>query len=248
MRILVSDKYRVVYVSNPKAASTTIHRVFLRLAGIEPSMATRKAYRNPKIKEEIRQEGLRQEEVPVDAQANGAYANYFWCTFVRDPHSRTISNYNDKLNRYAERFEKRMYSEAKLAQFLGGPRAWQSHLYVVSYLKKRISFESYLHGLKLHGVNFDEHFRLQKLILKPQVIDYDYVGKVETFEEDIRIVLNAIGIRDPAVIDSARHTQENPSDPTRSSEVSLTPDARKQIGRLYKPDFKAFDYPRERGH
>ena len=247
MRILVSDKYRMVYVSNPKAASTTIHRVFLRLAGVEPSTATRKAFRNPKIKRRIRDEGLRQEEVPVESRASGLYADYYWYTFVRDPYSRTISNYNDKLNRYAQRFERRLYREAKLVQFLGGPRAWRSHLRVVGHLKQRIGFESFVDGLREHGVNFDEHFRLQHLILHPKTLNYDHVGKVESFETDIREVLAAIGIGDQAVIDSAIRTRENPTDPAAAAEITLTPHARKRIYNLYRADFKAFHYPRDPG-
>jgi site-specific DNA-cytosine methylase len=234
----------MVYVSNPKAASTTIHRIFLALSGIEPGMPTRKAYRNPAIRERINRSGLRQEEIDPKSQASGPYSDYFWFTFVRDPYSRAVSNYNNKLNRYALNFDRRAYFAAKVAQFFGGPSAWRSHLYGVRYLQKRISFKAYVRGLHRYGVGFDPHFRVQRRILQTGIVRYDYIGRVERFEKDIRKVLKANGIADEALIASAMKTRENTSSAERPVEELLTGRLRQRIHDLYVDDFRAFGYRR----
>jgi len=241
--VLKSEATRLIYVPNPKAASSSIYKVMLTLAGVDLSIPARKAFRSDRLSAGIRQAGV--ENVIVDAAKIGhyrkAHPDYFWFSFVRNPYDRVVSNYNNKLNRYAAEFVRNAYLVAKLKQIARGPRAWQSHLVCVDYLKRMISFDAYVRGLDEHGIDFDQHFRQQSRILRLANVGYDFIGKVEDFAKDIRTVAEAA--KGGGGLDDGALPRENASRQDKRPDEFFTPELRDIVHRLYRPDFEVFGYP-----
>ncbi|HMN86262.1 MAG TPA: sulfotransferase family protein [Bauldia sp.] len=240
MKILKSDATRLIYVPNPKAASTSIYKVMVTLSGVDLAVPVRRALRTSRFADDIRAAGV--ETILVDTRKivefRKAHREYVWFTFVRDPYDRVVSNYHNKLNRFAAEFQRGAYLSAKLRQLAMGPKAWQSHLVCVDYLKGVISFEDYVRGLGEHGVEFDAHFRPQTEVLRVPRLRYDFVGRVERFGDDIRSVAERAGRA--GVLDEAALPRENASRREKSDPYS--PELRAIVHRLYRSDFEEFGY------
>jgi hypothetical protein len=247
MILLKSDTARLIYVPNPKAGSTSIYRMFLDLAGIEVGIPVRKAFRSARMVRDFERAGVFNINKPgLDVKKFAAeHPGYFWFSFVRNPYDRVVSNYHNKLNRFAVRYAPAVYVRGKMKQLLGGPRAWRSHVAGVNHMQEEISFPEFVHGLETNGVSFDRHFDRQTTILRPGKIAYDFIGKVENFADDTRTILARIGGTRARELLAATPRRENASRYDRPKEEHLTPAMKEILYRLYKRDFERFGYASE---
>ncbi|WP_421722889.1 sulfotransferase family 2 domain-containing protein [Bauldia sp.] len=243
MHVVKSDKLRLIYVTNPKAASSSIFKLMLALSGVQPNMPARKALRRDSFKAIARDAGVSRIKFSRKRarRFQKRHANYTFFTFVRDPYSRCVSNYYNKLNRVAKEYSRNDYYFAKAMQIASGPAAWSSHLRGIAFLKKRISFEDYVRLLREHGIDFSHHFGLQRTAISYNDLKFDFIGKVESFDYDIDVLLGNAGA---ARTNDDKPTRENVSSGKQDMNDLLTDDLKRAIYAMYQPDFETFGYDR----
>ncbi|MBD8876654.1 sulfotransferase family protein [Roseibium polysiphoniae] len=164
--------------------------------------------------------------------------------FVRDPYSRALSAYLDKFARGKE-----LNVMRNLRKELAEIR--QISVEDEEGLLTDVSFSEFCQALALKKESFpknlfafDQHWRPQAAHLCCSIIKYDFIGKIENFEEDIAYVLSKIF---PTNITRDIVIEENSPHKTSSSQRVgdyYTTQERHIIEAIYAEDFELFDYPK----
>jgi hypothetical protein len=240
-QFLISERYQCVCVAVPKAASTTLTNELVTLHSGLPrlSKAVRNAMRKPGMRQRLADQGFQQKWFHDDAieDAVRKYQGYYFFTFVRDPYSRLLSGYRNRLNRYARYFNKRAYYLGKLYQVLEPLKGRYDRWHSVFGIRRLISFSELVHGLARNGVDFDRHFCRQTDLVCPDVIPYNFIGKIETLTVDLVAIKRELGIE----ADDDQPTQKLNS--TGGALADYYTDGLKMIvADLYRADFDNFKY------
>ena len=240
---LVCEPCRLVYRPLPKCASTTLFTLFADLGGNRTSSRDRD---NLPVVHGVASPGrggsyvvkCRDEEI---GDLMRRYDGYTWFSVVRDPYSRVVSNYCNKLNRYARRFEPRVYLRAYLDQLLSGPAAWQSVEARLQRIRSWISFERFVQGLRRHGVGWDIHVDLQTRFLRFDQIHYHHLVKMESLVDGLRAVLEQAGNRFASDVVVARLGWLNRSTAAEAHDP-WTSSTREIMAATYRRDFDRLGY------
>jgi len=219
----ISLKHKYVYIEVAKAACTTIKK---RLQGYEtePLEYPHKEvhtdiFCSPFVKPyQIQKRML--EKILFDSQ-------YYKFTFVRNPYSRILSAYLEKI------LNKKPQAK-QILKILDGQYNESKSDY------KDITFSDFLYALKeMSPKDMDKHWRPQYLLLMEPLIQYDFVGKVEKFENDWDVVVSKIKLKPDTRNNVLWHK-------TNSGELInkyYTPELKKIIKEIYELDFQKYDYP-----
>ena len=237
--LILSEKYQVGFVGAPKCATTTMVDLMLAWHGFE-------GIKNPRgfmkhNSERLQEAGLFIHDTGKPNVLLSAYREhdaFFWFTALRSPVSRTVSNYRNKLNRYAKRFEYRAYLCGKLLQLAKGPRSWADANSASECIAKFISFPQFVDGLTTHGVGFDSHYRTFSKILQMDRIQYDAVLQLESMEEDIVMLQKKMAA---SGVDTQQFPKLGQLNSTSRSEEGLSAAVREKIALLYDVDSKLID-------
>ncbi|MEC8799424.1 MAG: sulfotransferase family 2 domain-containing protein [Planctomycetota bacterium] len=237
--LILSEKYQVGFVGAPKCATTTMVDLMLSWHGFE-------GIKNPRgfmkhNSERLQEAGLFIHDTGKPKVLLSAYREhdaFFWFTAVRSPVSRTLSNYRNKLSRYAKRFEYRSYLGGKLLQLARGPRSWADANSASECIAKFISFPQFVDGLTTHGVGFDSHYRTFSKILQMDRIQYDAVLQLESMEEDIVMLQKKMAA---SGVDTEHFPKLGRLNSTSRSEEGLSAELREKIALLYDVDSKLID-------
>ncbi|MEO6301079.1 MAG: sulfotransferase family 2 domain-containing protein, partial [Paracoccaceae bacterium] len=94
------------------------------------------------------------------------------------------------------------------------------------------------HGFEMDRLNTDSHWRLQVDNIAWSDVRFDFVGRVENYDADIRHVFAAGGAPafPPPALLAARHNR------SAAAKTAITPEQRIRIRQLYAPDYEAFGY------
>ncbi len=220
---------------NPKVGSNTTLNMLYRIAGLDAA-AIGNPHQTSRNSELLEKHGLFAKDLDHDeCQAYfSSCPNYYTFSFTRNPYTRLKSAYNDKLKRYAEIVMPDVVDE--LGQVEGG----LSKIQFQQALIKRITFEQFVKGVCGEHLYGDQHWVPQYDRLRPDLCQYDYLGKLEDYKEDLAAILTAIRIE----------PKNQPELPTR---LNAAPDSKvitdhydDELIRLvrisYRKDFDAFDY------
>ena len=235
MRVLISHTHKYIYHMNPKVGSNTTLNMLYRIAGLDD-----KAIGNPHQTSRdvslLSKHGLLAKNLAHDeCQAYFAgFPNYFTFSFTRNPYTRLKSAYNDKLKRYAEIVMPNVVDE--LGQGEGGLTKKQYQ----QKLMQRITFRQFVKGVCSEHLYGDQHWVPQYDRLRPDLCQYDYLGKLENYKKDITAILEAIGI----------NQKNQPELPTR---LNAAPDPNlitdyyddvliRLVSIIYQKDFDVFGY------
>ena len=184
----------------PKAANSTVVSTLatIKFGHAVPSRDAKKIFLTPGH--------LNREQV-------AEFDSLFRFTVVRNPFSRTLSAYLDKIHRTAEKQG-----------------------------KQAISFEQFLDRLENEPrfLYSNAHWAPQSSLLLIPVPEFDFIGKVESLNEDIAFIQQKLKPDTIAAMNSA-----GPK-PTGASKKLLayykSPRQIEQVQRLFKQDFDAFGY------
>lgn len=207
------DKYPVIFVNNAKVACTTIKKSMW----VSSSPETFLEASNP----HNRVQGPFANSLRAALKQHGTFDNLCKFGLVRNPYSRFLSAYKDKIAR----------SKRDL-------RVWKKLVARYGFAaSSQPSMEDMLRCIRdddPHQV--DQHFALQTINLSIGLIRFDYLGQLEDFEET-RLFLQDFGIE---VSSHLRHSTGSVAIADLRSELSAECIA--LIEEIYASDFAEFGY------
>jgi len=105
-------------------------------------------------------------------------------------------------------------------------------------------FDSFIARLKAGLIHANHHFMPQTSLMLFRPDELDFVGKVETFEEDLNFVLKKIFCESKEVVTWAPHAAETGVRPrgVRMKAEFLTNSQKSLLVDLYRQDFELLNY------
>ncbi len=210
-------EYRCIYVRNAKVATNTtllwLHRVHTGDHDFTPERNIHVENTLPRVNDVGWEEVVR--------MLNG---DAFRFSFVRDPVRRLESAYLSKVVRH-----RRYPGRAGLQEILGLPQGPDKELTVEQFIAALEMQES-------DPVRMDVHWRPQHLNLMHGLIEYDLVGRLETFAADVARIREAAGMPDVPI--EARNVSKRPA----SSLLDGRPDLLGRVADIYARDFELYGY------
>lgn len=226
---------KLIYLQNPKVASTAIRRVLAEISGKKNTLLLRHkkgVYGNPPRMQHV---GLKSfYQLACDPQT-------LVFSFVRNPYDRLISAWANKFAQYAlvpssyfgvwrPVVDTYLNARAEIDPSLpSGPNAYLSFPQFVRYACATAS------------TFVEKHIYLQTQIVGVPGLTPGLIGKYESFQLDLEKLYDHINL--PAELRQRLFTRVNRSVRTRCKEY-FTQDLADQVYRAYESDFDAFHYPR----
>ena len=242
--VVISDRHRFVWVQNPKVASTSMHAQLVAWRGADETTEAVTASSRRPSKQALRRAGLN--EVVLDSEGLARLVrkrpgHYYFC-FVRNPYARLLSAYTNKLTRYALAFRPGAYYSSKVYQHATGWPTRAASLRGLEFLRERIPFAEVVEGLQRYGLGFDGHFFKQADIVRPDIVPYHRIGRLETFGDDMAAIQQEIGVASPGATEGSRGERLNATGAGKTHEAVYTPRLHQIVHQLYEDDFERFGY------
>ena len=211
-RARISSEREYIYFRIPKAANSTIAANMLYYE--EGISGNHKAVTDFKVSK-------RQLGDLTETEINSLIPNYYKFTVVRDPYSRLVSAYSDKI--------------------LGNKRFHRSK--VERFLKKRpgdeIKLSEFIDFLEFgEGVHSDGHWARQTDLIGIPLEDLNFIGKCERLSEDLPHIMNRIYDRSEKTLNHAPHATGSDKKVDACSTADLS-----RIYKVYEKDFDLLEYP-----
>jgi hypothetical protein len=213
----ISERFGYFYLANPKVASTSILRC-LQSAEVDGD-----ASRLPdSVHERSRSPLLSFATASLSPEQILGDANFFRFTYVRNPFTRILSAYIEKIETDAEERE-------RLLPDLG---------------LQRDRIPSLLEFLKAVQAQRDDwrdiHWTTQSRLIQTNNIDYSFIGRFESFTQTFPLVLDRLGI-DRSHYDALGSPQNATGANSRVQSYIGTAE-REAIIAIYQADFIGFAY------
>lgn len=245
-RCHASSAYQFVYVETPKVACTTIKAILQSAEGRDVQSLSF---------DEIHCRSKSPLKAPIENPAlflailNSKSARTF--TFVRNPYTRLLSAYIDKIA--ATNLQVAVLGNGKSLRKVLPPLVSETPLNAIQRARaerleklslpteEKVSFEQFVNALKnAEPITMDAHWRPQHLLTMPQHIQYDFIGKFENLCVDISTIASKLGITAPSNIAKNPHK----TNATKKVEKYYTENLKKIVNQIYDQDFEIFDYDR----
>ncbi|XP_074149318.1 carbohydrate sulfotransferase 8 [Sminthopsis crassicaudata] len=234
-RIFVEDKYRVLYCEVPKAGCSNWKRVLMVLSGLASS--TRDIQHNT-----VHYGNTLKRLDAFDRQGIAHRLNtYTKMLFVREPFERLVSAFRDKFE-HPNSYYHPVFGKAILARYR--VNATREALRTGSGVRFS-EFVQYL--LDVHRpVGMDIHWDHVNRLCSPCLIDYDFVGKFESMEEDADFFLRLVGaprnLTFPRFKDRHSNEERTTTRIARHYFAQLSPLQRQRTYDFYYMDYLMFNY------
>ncbi|NXL31416.1 CHSTC sulfotransferase, partial [Glaucidium brasilianum] len=251
--LIVDDRHGVIYCYVPKVACTNWKRVMIVLS--ESLLDQGVPYRNPL---DIPREHVHNTSTHLTFnkfwRRYGKFSRhlmkiklkkYTKFLFVRDPFVRLISAFRSKFELENEEFYRR-FAIPML-------KLYSNHTNLPTSVSEafgaglKVSFSDFIQYLldprTEKMVPFNEHWRQIYRLCHPCQIDYDFIGKLETLDEDAAYLLQLLKVdrllRFPP---SYRNRTASSWEDNWFAKIPLA--WRQQLYKLYEADFVLFGYPK----
>ncbi|XP_077886341.1 carbohydrate sulfotransferase 9 isoform X3 [Ictidomys tridecemlineatus] len=234
-RIYVEDKHKILYCEVPKAGCSNWKRILMVLNGLASS-----AYN---ISHDAVHYGKHLKTLD-SFDLKGIYTRlntYTKAIFVRDPMERLVSAFRDKFE-HPNSYYHPVFGKAIIKKYR--PNACEEALNNGSGVK----FKEFVHYLldSHRPVGMDIHWEKVSKLCYPCLINYDFVGKFETLEEDANYFLQLIGA--PKELKFPNFKDRHSSDERTNTQVvrqylkDLSRTERHLIYDFYYLDYLMFNY------
>ncbi|KAJ8026974.1 Carbohydrate sulfotransferase 11 [Holothuria leucospilota] len=228
--IFVLDEKKLLFCYVPKIACTNWKRILLILKATVDHMSIHQ---------------LADENLPILStyKVNDALRRikeYKKLLFVREPFSRLLSAYRDKLEKSgrvdSDRFRKDWSASMKSFSRVRDPKDDVTFLEYINYLAD-----------PLHPINQpkDEHWNPIYQLCRPCDVQYDFIGRMENLERDSEYVLKHVIDSDLKLNlhNSTNFTNSSSADIVRQYYSQIPVQTVMQLYKKYRPDFELFSYP-----
>jgi hypothetical protein len=155
----------------------------------------------------------------------------FKFTFVRSPYDRILSCWKNKIFKPSgfDRDDQRYKSKLAILNSGFGQERFSN---------LDISFGEFVESIVEQESNdMDRHWAPMVDLLRPDLVNYDYIGKVESFEQNINFLCGKKGWKTPKQVHINQSKVKTPSD---FSDAYI----KKLIYQRYECDFQYFEYPK----
>lgn len=237
--LIVDDVHRVIYCYIPKVACTGWKRTMVNLTGkVNPDKLSSLPVHQDWY---IRSVGLKFLGDYSSDEMMERLRIYPKFLFVRHPLERLLSAFRDKFikrNKFTVRFHHK-YGRHIVQKFRRNPsnRSMKTGSDVTFP-----EFIKYIGHIGDSGFSFNPHWEPYHIRCDPCRIRYDFIGKMETMESDIRQVFNTI-LKLPSTyrFPNARHGHTGGAI-TRKYYKSISKQDLKRVIKVYTKDFDLFQY------
>lgn len=166
--------------------------------------------------------------------------------FVRDPFVRLISAFRNKFEESNNEFYRR-FGQVMLRRYGNQPTP-PDNVDEAFKMGVRPSFSQFVQYLldprTQKEMPFNEHWQQVYQLCHPCQIQYDFVGHLETLDEDAEHLLRLLRVDNVVEFPSSgnRNLTESNWEPDWFNGIPVQ--ARRELYKLYEPDFRLFGYPR----
>lgn len=218
----ISLKYKYLYVETPKVACSTIKSCLQKME-LEDENFYREDF-----------EAIHKREFSPLLKASQAgnlnnlinNSNVFKFCFVRNPYTRLLSAYLDKIVKCKP-------AKANILKAMG---------YNSSDLNIPISFDEYITTIYSQSIaEMDPHWRIQYFQTCQESIPFDYIGRLESFNKDFIQILSTLLNTNPSLYFTTEQRHSTNSKNLLSN--YYTPPLKAMIAEKYSVDFTYFNYP-----
>lgn len=220
---IVDNKHRIVYCYIPKVACTTWKTIMAHLVGLKSKS--------------VHEQRFNLLSFHSKAKVRSILQSYYKFLFVREPFERLLSAYKDKFTRktnVGKKYAKKVKRSVRLR--LGANSSTVTGYEEISFQE----FITYLIDVDSKGGRLNEHWRHYDSLCHPCNINFDFIGRYETLEDDAPFVLHEAGV-DQLVSFPPVHFTSTKDDLQRYySKVPREDIIRLQ--RIYRRDFEMFGY------
>lgn len=220
---LISMQYKYLYIPTPKVACSTIKMALLKMELDQPDIEY-----FPLIHNLTRSPFLNLSQIG-DAEVFINRPDIFRFCFVRNPYTRLLSAYLDKIGRHMPP------KESVLAKM---GLSWKENR------KKEISFIDFIKVIRQSSLEeMDQHWRPQVYQCFFDKIEYDFIGNFENLDEDLislnRNFRNKLYTKIKTVNEHATKSGEQIRKYYANEKV------RNIVYEIYKKDFETFGYSKD---
>jgi len=224
--LLISPRYNYVFANNPKVACTTTRKLLIDAEfGEVRSFAERSGtlhYNNFLPFFNAWQMG--------DFPSFLADPEVFKFCFVRNPYTRLLSGYLDKVVRGEPQ-------KNNILEFLGKEDTPETE----------INFETFVRAVcEMPVLKQDAHWRVQYYHTCQEGIDFDFIGKFEHLENDLRAVADRIGISEfitPETFGAAgKSSRQHATGAADLLRQYYRPELEALVWKGFREDFERFGY------
>ncbi|KAK2846103.1 hypothetical protein Q7C36_010957 [Tachysurus vachellii] len=241
--LLVDDRHGIIYCYVPKVACTAWKRIMIVLS--ESLKMYGVPYKNPQdipIKE-VHGSSLKHLNTYPKAAMKQKLQTYKKFIFVRDPFVRLISAYKDKLQSPNQIYYERIGIQI-LKQFgnVSNPPASVKQANAQGIVPSFSDFIQYILSLPARDyAKFDEHWKQTVHMCHPCIINYDFIGKMETIEEDAAQLLRLLKVDNIVNFQPYEKRKAN-ADEMKTWYSNIPTEWRRKLYDIYRSDFELFGY------
>ena len=220
--MIVDDENKIIYCTIPKVSSTTWKRVLVNLRGLDKN-----------IQNLHRMDQFQRLYQYTEEERLQRIKTYFKFLFVREPLHRLLSAYKDKFLRKDRSCSKRARKQIVKAY---RPQDYKPN---GDYNDINITFAEFIQYFS-NDTPRNEHWQQYEQLCHPCVINYDFIGNLETLDEDASLLLKMAGIDDHVTFPPSHKSTDSDEVLEYYSQVPTRYITR--LGELYRGDFEMFGY------
>lgn len=222
----ISHRYRYVYMDNPKTGCSSLKSALVELEAKRLDRAV-DAHDWRVFHDRARSPLMRLNDWrhPTSLSALVA-ANYRFITFVRNPYTRILSCYRDKIQKNGE--QKRVILDR-----LGQPEA---------PLETPVSFADFVAVITAQSdLEMNPHWRVQSAQILFEEIPYAFIGRFERFDHDYAECFRVLGVADGEV-PPLRHLNRTKAGDAEHCRAFYAKPLQDAVYERFRRDFDHFGY------
>ncbi|RXN18511.1 carbohydrate sulfotransferase 12-like protein [Labeo rohita] len=250
--LIVDDRHGVIYCFVPKVACTNWKRVMIVLSQnlkapdgapyLDPLDIPLTMIHNSTLHKTFNKLWMRFGRYSRPLMHH-KLKNYTKFLFVRDPFVRLISAFRDKFVKPDEYFYN-MYGSVMLRRYanISEPPDSVKEAFAEGIRLSFTHFIKYLLDPQTEEEKpFNEHWQQMYRLCHPCQIEYDFIGKLETLDEDTEHLLKILGL-DNYIHFPPGYENRTALDWEQEWFANISVADRRKLYRLYETDFRLFEY------
>ncbi|XP_060769998.1 carbohydrate sulfotransferase 12-like [Neoarius graeffei] len=240
--LLVDDRHGIIYCYVPKVGCTAWKRIMIVLS--ESLKVHGVPYRDPADIpiEQVHGSSVQHLNAYPKAVMKQKLETYKKFMFVRDPFVRLISAYRDKIQTNNIFYKRISLDIVKKFGNISIPPSSIKEAHTDGIVPSFEHFIQYILSLaESNYTKFDEHWRQVIHLCHPCLIDYDFIGKMETIEEDAAQLLRILHVDNIVDLQPLKRTKTEQSW-TKTWFANIPMEWRRKLYKVYEADFRLFGY------